>query len=97
MRADAMTEIDDRLFYAWIHYYVDTETFDRTLPGKWSPHDSDVWLPDARFASIIHAHRVRERVQIEHRVRLTNGAARDAALKLTHAARVHLFHEWLCR
>jgi hypothetical protein len=37
----------------WLEYYVATEEFDRTLPGYWSPHERDCWIPraDARGES----------------------------------------------
>ena len=32
-------------FMQWVRYYVMAEEYDRTLPGGWSPHDSNMWLP----------------------------------------------------
>lgn len=28
-----------------LRYLVETERFDRTLPGSWAPFDPDVWMP----------------------------------------------------
>ena len=36
--------MDERERYrAWLDFYVTTEEFDRTLPGRWMPNNPDVW------------------------------------------------------
>ena len=51
-------------FYAWLTYYVITEEFDRTLPGRMSERDADSWLVrlDYRTQSSVFAHRMRQEI-----------------------------------
>lgn len=66
-------------FLAWVRYYVETEAFDRTLPGVWSDRGPDVWLPvgnPARHACEENAQRVFKQIPNEHR--LDSAARRDA-------------------
>ncbi|HEY3499536.1 MAG TPA: hypothetical protein VGK73_32825 [Polyangiaceae bacterium] len=52
-------------FLLWATYYVSTENFDRTLPGVWSQHDRDVWMPFDMRSSQRHAHTMRGWVRRE--------------------------------
>lgn len=51
----------------WLNYFILTEEFDRTLPGRWSTYDRDTWLPasmsvSSRFASALER-RTNEAIQ----------------------------------
>ena len=49
-------DFDIPSFLSWVGYFADTEEFDRTLPGGWSPRGANLWIPldrapSSRFAS----------------------------------------------
>lgn len=37
------TDVED---FAWTYYHIETEEFDRRFPGRWSPRESETWIPD---------------------------------------------------
>lgn len=70
---------------AWVRYYVETEAFDRTLPGGWSRHgdESNSWYPntrDAMRACEENARRAFEQIPHEHK---GARAARGRAFEFT--------------
>ena len=54
-------------YRAWLEYYVTTEDYDRSLPGRWSPHDPDCWMPapQVRKLSIDFAHETLKRLKLD--------------------------------
>ncbi len=54
----------------WIKYYVATEAYDRTLPGRWSPLGNSTWLPDlsAKQRSALYAKEKMKAIPQEYRV-----------------------------
>ncbi len=58
----------DAAFEVWLEYYVDTERYDRTLPGGWSHRDPDTWLPKPHVMSYSIAFARNEHANLAQRV-----------------------------
>lgn len=43
---------------AWLRCDIESERFDRTLEGYWSPHEPECWIPLDRGASARHARKL---------------------------------------
>ena len=53
----------------WANYFEATEFYDRSLPGGWSKHDSESWIPRGDYLSEAarYAHTLRRSMRPETR------------------------------
>lgn len=77
-------------YQLWRRYYIDTELFDRSQPGRWSPYEPDCWLPAPAAAGACGRFAMRQRVRLQHAawvLRLTPEQLREGqllAVRMTH-------------
>lgn len=83
-----MTENDRLARIIWLRYYVDTEEFDRTLPGRMSQHGGWLVHPGQRGESYAFAHRccqaAREECERNGLSRFSDAPLRASLTRLSH-------------